>query len=207
MVFTAPSSILRFAVEFTAIPSFTSAEASSVPSCCPVSAEKFVSCTCIRFWVSVPVLSVHIIVAAPIVSQACILRTRLLVLSMRFMLSARLNVTDMGNPSGTDTTISVTAIMKLCNRADTMSIVLMSSSAMNTFAVSITNVTAATAYPILLITPARRLSCNCNGVSRLLSMSAPWFTLPYSVASPTRSTHITPCPSTTVVLRSTLFDG
>ena len=45
------------------------------------------------------------------VSQACILRTRLLVSSMRCMLSARLRVMLIGRPSGTATTIKVMAIM------------------------------------------------------------------------------------------------
>ena len=112
IVFTSPASRLRFAVAFTAIPSFTRALTLSLPSIWASKAKKLLSYTCILFCVSVPVLSVHITVAAPIVSQACILRTRLFALSMRFMLSARLNVTDIGNPSGTETTMSVTAIMK-----------------------------------------------------------------------------------------------
>ena len=74
-----------------------------------------------RFCVSVPVLSVQMTVMAPIVSQACILRTRLLVLSMRRMLRARLRVTLMGSPSGTATTISVTAIMKYFSTMSAMS--------------------------------------------------------------------------------------
>ena len=47
-----------------------------------ISAAKFLSgrteqyCTCILFWVRVPVLSVQITVVAPIVSQACIFLTR-----------------------------------------------------------------------------------------------------------------------------------
>ena len=53
------------------------------------------------------------VVMAPIVSQACILRTRLLVASMRFMLNARLSTMLMGNPSGTETTTSVMAIMRV----------------------------------------------------------------------------------------------
>ena len=48
-------------------------------------------------------------VAAPIVSQACIRRTRLLCLSILRILSANDNVTLMGRPSGTETTMSVTA--------------------------------------------------------------------------------------------------
>ena len=43
------------------------------------------SFTCIWFCVSVPVLSVQMTVVAPIVSQACILRTRLLVFSIFLM--------------------------------------------------------------------------------------------------------------------------
>ncbi len=49
---------------------------------------------------------------APIVSQACIFRTKLLVESIRRIFNARLSVTLIGNPSGTATTISVTAIIK-----------------------------------------------------------------------------------------------
>ena len=60
------------------------------------------------------------------------------------MLRARLSVTDIGRPSGTETTIRVTAIMKLCNKADRMPIVL-ASPLMKSFAVSITKVKAATA--------------------------------------------------------------
>ena len=45
----------------------------------------FATPTCILFCVSVPVLSVQITVAAPIVSQACIFRTRLFVWSIRRM--------------------------------------------------------------------------------------------------------------------------
>ena len=72
----------------------------------------FTSKTVMRFSVSVPVLSVQITVTAPIVSEACNLRTKLLLLSMRRIFSAKANVTAMGNPSGTAITISVTAIMK-----------------------------------------------------------------------------------------------
>ena len=61
-----------------------------------------------------PVLSVQMTLMAPIVSQACIRRTRLLVESIRRIFSARLRVTLMGNPSGTATTMRVTAIMKYC---------------------------------------------------------------------------------------------
>ena len=65
---------------------------------------------------SVPVLSVHITVVAPMVSQAWSLRTRLLVLSIRRIDSASESVTAIGSPSGTDTTTSVTAIITVCSR-------------------------------------------------------------------------------------------
>ena len=50
------------------------------------------------------------------VSQACIFLTKLLVSSIRFILNAKLSVTLMGRPSGTATTISVTAIIKVFSR-------------------------------------------------------------------------------------------
>ena len=62
-----------------------------------------------RFSVSVPVLSVQMTVVEPIVSQAWSLRTRNFALNIRRMLIARLNVTAIGRPSGTETTTSVTA--------------------------------------------------------------------------------------------------
>ena len=95
-----------WAVALTAM--FSMSSGSSAASCCS-------SATVMRFCVSVPVLSVHTTVMAPIVSQACIRRTRLFVLSMRRMLSARLSVTAMGKPSGTAMTMSVTASMKFFN--------------------------------------------------------------------------------------------
>ena len=90
------------AVEFTAM---------AMSSSC-LSPYMLISPTCILFCVSVPVLSVQITVTAPIVSHACSFLTRLLLLSIRLMLSARARVTAMGKPSGTAITISVTAIMK-----------------------------------------------------------------------------------------------
>ena len=70
----------------------------------------------IWFWVSVPVLSVQITVVAPIVSQACILRTRLLVAIILRMLYAKLRVTLIGKPSGTATTTTVMAIITVLSR-------------------------------------------------------------------------------------------
>ena len=73
-----------------------------------------------RFSVSVPVLSVQITVTAPIVSEACNLRTRLLLFSMRRMFSASASVTAIGRPSGTAITMSVTAIMKYFSATSSM---------------------------------------------------------------------------------------
>ena len=72
----------------------------------------------IWFWVNVPVLSVQITVQAPIVSQACIFRTRLLASSIRFMLRANDRDTLIGRPSGTVTTMTVTAIMKVLSSSE-----------------------------------------------------------------------------------------
>ena len=68
-----------------------------------------------RFWGSVPVLSVQMTVTAPIVSQACILRTRLLVFSIRRMDIASDSVIDIGSPSGTAMTMMATETMKICS--------------------------------------------------------------------------------------------
>ena len=101
------SSLVSSAVEFTAIHSTIRLRASPPPTS--------ISITDIRFWVSVPVLSLQMTVAAPIVSQAWSLRTRLFSLSIRRILIARLTVTLIGRPSGTATTISVTAIITEAN--------------------------------------------------------------------------------------------
>ena len=73
--------------------------------------------TFILFSVRVPVLSVRIRVVAPRVSQACILRTKLLALDILFIEYARAKVTAIGNPSGTATTINATAIIKKDNKS------------------------------------------------------------------------------------------
>ncbi len=75
------------------------------------------------------------------------------------------------------------------------------------FTVKAMNVTPAIVYPALLITPAKPFNWICKGVSISLSICEPSYTLPYPVASPTFSTCMTPCPSTTVVPRMTTLDG
>ena len=85
----------------------------SANSCSGTPSSRSISPTCMRFWVSVPVLSVQITVTAPIVSQACIRRTRLFVRSMRRIDIASESVMLMGSPSGTAMTISATDTMKM----------------------------------------------------------------------------------------------
>ena len=59
-------------------------------------------------------------VTAPIVSEACSLRTRLFDLSIRRMLRASARVMAIGRPSGTAMTISVTANMKYFSTTSVM---------------------------------------------------------------------------------------
>jgi len=77
--------------------------------------SKWVSATCILFCVSVPVLSVQITDVAPIVSQECIVRGNVFSFISLRIEKARLNVTDIGKPSGTATTMRVTAIIIVFN--------------------------------------------------------------------------------------------
>ena len=188
------------AVEFTAIAMSNNCLSVYIP----------MSPTCILFCVSVPVLSVHITVTAPIVSQACSFLTRLLLLSIRRMLSARASVTAIGNPSGTAITISVTAIMKYFS---TTSAIFMYSVECHRGLVRMscprnpTNANAATAEPILLMSLASRSSCMFSGVFTAVISVDFVATLPISVLSPTAVTFIRPCPFITIVERSATFEG
>ena len=92
----------RFAVVLSATISATSSSDTSLRSH---------SATCILFCVNVPVLSVQITEVAPIVSQECIVRGNVFSFISLRILNAKLKVTDIGSPSGTATTISVTAII------------------------------------------------------------------------------------------------
>lgn len=66
----------------------------------------------ILFMVRVPVLSEHMLLAPPMVSQASILLTRLLSSSIFLTETARERVTESGNPSGIATTMTVRASIK-----------------------------------------------------------------------------------------------
>uniref|UniRef100_A0A0A8XUW1 Uncharacterized protein n=1 Tax=Arundo donax TaxID=35708 RepID=A0A0A8XUW1_ARUDO len=74
---------------------------------------KCASTTVILFMVRVPVLSLQIVVADPIVSQDESLLTRALSRIIFRIEYARVNVTAKGSPSGTTTTTIVTAIVKI----------------------------------------------------------------------------------------------
>ena len=151
---------------------------------------------------------------APIVSQACIFRTKLFVFSIRRMLRARLSVTLIGNPSGTATTIKVTAIMKYfrtiraisshwCQSVTSVTVRYWYKSLL----VNMIKVSAAIVNPALPIRFANLVSWIFSGVCSWLC-SVDWrATLPISVASPTRSTRMIPCPSVMVVPRITEFEG
>ena len=151
---------------------------------------------------------------APIVSQACIFRTRLLVESIRRMFNARLSVTRIGNPSGTATTISVTAIIKYFSvRSKTGSHSChpfsepKSKYSTTSFTKKIRKARPATVKPIFPIRFASLVSCMFSGVGSRLSSVLCRATFPISVASPTCSTRMVPCPSTTVVPRITRLEA
>lgn len=77
------------------------------------------------FKVKVPVLSLQIVVAEPMVSQADSLRTKALSAIIFCMEYARVKVTAKGKPSGTATTTIVTTMVKIAmNPSTTLSILV-----------------------------------------------------------------------------------
>jgi hypothetical protein len=114
---TSPSVCSTSAVELAAHPVLSSpnpgvsrTESTSLPVKCRPTRNT--SATSIWFLVSVPVLSVQITVALPMVSAATILRTRLLSSRILRIPSPNAMKTAIGRPSGTATTMIVTATMK-----------------------------------------------------------------------------------------------
>ena len=130
-------------------------------------------------------------VVAPIVSQACIFRTRLFVFSILRILNARLNVTLIGRPSGTATTIRVTAIIKYCRMRPAVSSVKILSAVNAPVKISLVskpiNVAPATIKPTILMNLASFSNCLLSGVLSLLISVDFSATFPNSVASPTFS--------------------
>ncbi|CAK7066869.1 MAG: hypothetical protein MEEGG_02951 [Eggerthella lenta] len=147
-----------------------------------------------RFWVSVPVLSVQMTVTAPIVSQACILRTRLLVLSIRRMDIASDSVIDIGSPSGTAMTMMATETMKICRTCwEIVSQSPSSSPPTKTALPSITQkISTDRRMPRRPIRRERRVNWRSSGVCSSFCTVACSVTRPASVASPTAVTTITP---------------
>ena len=72
--------------------------------------------TVILFCVNVPVLSEQMVVAFPMVSQDRRRRTRLLSFNMRVVANANARVTASGRPSGTATTMTVMATMRMLRK-------------------------------------------------------------------------------------------
>nr|GLL24561.1 unknown [Ipomoea trifida] len=129
--------------------------------------------TTIWLVVSVPVLSVQMQVAEPIVSHAERVLTSALLSINCFIANARLSVTARGNPSGTATTIIVTAVAKNVNTANPSPI-----------------------FPIIVATP---FSLTCSGVSSSPLSLRVSISLPHSVLIPTVVTSIVAEPSCTLV--------
>mmetsp|Transcript_8941 Transcript_8941/g.29394 ORF Transcript_8941/g.29394 Transcript_8941/m.29394 type:complete len:257 (-) Transcript_8941:1175-1945(-) len=157
------------------------------------------STTVMRFSVRVPVLSLQICVAPPIVSHAAKKRTRLLSLIIFFMEYANEMVTASGSPSGTATTTMVTASKK---KWSTSFHGATSDGKPLFFAIHAPvsemkqhRATANPTYPILL---ARSPSFSCSGVSScsLTTSASVW---PHSECSPTATMRTTPDPSVTCV--------
>ena len=118
----------------------------------------------------------------------------------------------MGIPSGTDITISVTAIMKYFS---TVSAILSQSPECHTPWVSIrmsrprntTKAATLMATPNLLMSLASLSSWMFSGVFTDVISVLLLATCPISVASPTAVTRYKPRPFITMVPRSTLFEG
>ena len=142
----------------------------------------------------VPVLSVQITVTAPIVSQACILRTRLLVLSIRRMDMASDSVIDMGSPSGTAITMIATETMKIWSTCcETVSQSCSSRSPRKSALPSMTQkIRTESAMPTRPMSCESRVNCRSSGVCSSFCTVACSVTRPASEASPTAVTTITP---------------
>mmetsp|Transcript_10487 Transcript_10487/g.15333 ORF Transcript_10487/g.15333 Transcript_10487/m.15333 type:complete len:507 (-) Transcript_10487:339-1859(-) len=167
---------------------------------------KYPSTTFILFCVSVPVLSEQMFVAPPIVSHAAKCLTRLLSFIISFTEYAKAMVTASGNPSGTATTTTVTAI----TIKDTTSDKSDNDQFPVPFDVSITflitnpiskikNVSVAKNTPIFPIVAAKSSSFSSSGVCLCPPPDSSSSVLPHSEFVPTAVTNISPVPSFTVV--------
>ena len=148
-------------------------------------------------------------VTAPIVSQACILRTRLFVRSILRMEMASERVMLMGSPSGTAMTISATETMKMWSKCSAMSNHPWpaASPARKNLAAMTQKMTTATAMPIRPISRESRVNWRSSGVGSSFGTVDCSVTRPASLWSPTAVTTIRPYPSMTDVPRNNRFDG
>ena len=151
--------------------------------------------TVIWLVVSVPVLSEQIVVAPPMPSQAERWRTSALSTeSICPILKARLSVTASGRPSGTATTMMVTATMKAEMSAVYQSLgcatVSRTSRMMKT-----TTATSVPTLPMEVATASRRI---WRGVSSSFSSLVTAMMRPHSVFIPVAVTSISPQPSLTL---------
>ena len=156
------------------------------------------SVTVMLFCVNVPVLSVQMQVALPITSQEARVFTKLLSSFILFTLYARAIVTANGRPSGTATTIIVTAIKKafIISYSDYMHIKQWFPKIIwiIKWTMRAPIVKAATIVPITPISSAIDSSFYYKGVAGL-SSSKLAFNLPSWVFMPTAQTTIFPVPS------------
>ena len=133
-------------------------------------------------------------VTAPIVSQACMRRTRLLVLSMRRMDIASDSVMLIGSPSGTAITMMATETMKMCSTCCDISSQSRSNNPPTKTALpSMTQkIATASAMPARPMSFERRVNWRLSGVCSSLWTVACSVTRPASVASPTAVATRTP---------------
>ena len=115
------------------------------------------------------------------------------------MLYAKAKVTAIGKPSGTETTINVTAIINVCNKYERKFIKTKGSPLVKYNIILPTTINPAIAYPNLETKPPSLSNCSFKGVRTLESICAAVKTLPFSVLSPTANTLQIPCPSITFV--------
>ena len=167
--------------------------------------SKWKSTTLILFWVSVPVLSVKMILTAPIVSQACIFLTKLFSFAIVFMENAKARVTERGSPSGTATMMTITAPMRNFTSVRSVSAdhakVCSPNAKSQCTRLRMINIREAIVKAAILIRAARPFSCSCSGVIFSTSIEACRVVFPISVSSPTFSTTPSPVPCSMVVPR------
>ena len=103
---------------------------------------------------------------------------------MRFILRARLRVTPIGKPSGTETTIRVTAIMKIFSIWEIRSMTGIPDEPSNNLISKAIKVKPGNRIPSFTDYGGKSFQLYLSGVSMSLSICEPSYTLPYPVASP-----------------------